>query len=101
MTVKLLRAGVTRIVEATEVSIYSVGTPDPSVIAPKDLPTAKIRAISVTRHSGGLSLFYVSNGPVNRETCTDNISEVEITEVFDCAYIENAHGATTEKVHAY
>jgi len=101
MTVKLLRSGVTRIVEAAEVSIYSAGTPDPKVVAPKNLPTGKVRAISVTLSAGGLRLFYVSDGPVNRETCVDSIDEGELTEAFDCAYIENAHGATTETVRAY
>lgn len=98
LTVKLYKSHTMKIVEAEEVNIYPAGSPEPIPTPlgsePMSLPTNTVREISVITHTGKQQAFYVSHYPR-----PDNFA-LEV-EFYDHAYIENAHGATTETVRAY
>ncbi|HLW51299.1 MAG TPA: hypothetical protein VKW06_00525 [Candidatus Angelobacter sp.] len=96
LTVKLCKGHTMKIVEASEVEIFPCGRA-PNSDAEPEKRTNSVREIAVTRWNGSHDVFYVSDGPVNDKVAHSGVD----VEYFDCAYIENAHGATTEKVHAY
>ena len=97
-TVKLIRGKVTKIVSANSINIFPAGTPsnknegEGTTQIPQ--ATNQVREMSVETTRGGQpETFFVGyegavciHGPV---------------ELWDCAYIENANGATTERVCAY
>lgn len=102
LTVKLVKGPDIKIVEAVEVNVLNAGRPKEPVIAPAGFATGAIREIHVSKWNESHRVYYVSNGPVNADTClTNRVFDGEApVEVFDHAYIENAHGATTESVYA-
>lgn len=98
-TVKLIRGKVAKIVAAVSINIFPAGKPatdDTVKEANSTVPQAtnQVREMSLeTLRNGEPETFFVGyegaicvHGPV---------------ELWDCAYIENASGATTERVHAY
>lgn len=97
LTVKLMKGHVTKIVEAIEVNIYPAGKPEPVPTPiggqPTSLPTNKVREVAGSTPNGGSFAFYISD--------SDAECQAGVVDLWDCAYIENAHGATTERVHAY
>ena len=96
LTVKLMRHHVTRIVEATHVAIYPAGKAEGSDDNPT-LRTNKVRELLVTTHSGSDFCFVIASNP-------DDVANSHLDlngEFWHCAYIENAHGATTETVRPY
>jgi len=100
-TVKLIRGKVTKIVEASSINIFPAGTPSnkADVISKEENPsvpqaTNKVREISVETQRGGQpETFFIG---YEDATCIHGP-----VELWDCAYIENSHGATTERVCAY
>lgn len=96
LTVKLCKGHRMKIVEASEVEVFPCGRAEQSDEKP-EARTNKVREISLTRWNGSHDVFYVSDEAVTPENSHAGPDE----ETFDCAYIENAHGATTERVHAY
>lgn len=89
LTVKLIRGHEMHIVEAVDVIVRNVGKPDPNVIASTNHPTDSIREVSVLLHAGHRESFHVSQlGALPGSGIP----------TWDVAYIENAHGATTERV---
>lgn len=97
LTVKLVRGNTTKIVEAVEVDINAAGKPDPlseegkEDTQPRPM-TNKVRAIKAYLHDGKEAWYYVASSDAD---CGNGA-----LELWDYAYIENAHGATTEKVYA-
>jgi hypothetical protein len=94
LTVKLMKGNSTKIIEAVEVDIHPCGRAEGSDDNPKRR-TNKVREIIVRTHSGSRDAFYVSVTPG-----VDSHAG-ESADMWDCAFIENAHGATTEAVHPY
>ena len=93
-TVKLVRSQEMKIVEAVGVSVYNVGKPHPTLDSPKAIATVdyindSIREIRVQLAEGHTESFYVSQLGI--------LPGSEIP-TWDMAYIENSHGATTERV---
>lgn len=100
LTIKLMKGHTMKIVEATEVNIYPAGKPElvptKKGAEPMELPTNKIRELSVKLYTGQQEAFYISDGDL---TPHEHLGSIET--LWDCAYVENAHGATTEKIAAY
>lgn len=94
LTVKLVRGHEMKIVEAVDVTVRNAGKPDPNVVAPANHPTDSIREVSVRLHPGHTESFYVSQLGALPGSATGG----EPIPTWDVAYIENAHGATTERV---
>jgi len=92
-TVKLKKGSSTKIVSADKVFIRACGK-DPQIVAPKDAHSLNIQAIDCISGVNGLETYYISHQPLTTE------NSFEVGEEFDCAYIENANGQTTERVHA-
>jgi hypothetical protein len=96
LTVKLMKDHTVTIIEATEVKIFPAGHAKGSGGDPKKR-TNEVREIEVKLHSGNtVGGYYVADPHKPRPQ-----GWAEEVEFYDCAYIENAHGATTERVHAY
>ena len=88
LTLKLMKGHTIKIIEATEINIY------PAHKSEDGRMDNKIREVAGTRYDGNSFAFYVAD-----EQKQDGFADC--VEFYKCAYIENAHGATTEKVHAY
>ena len=88
LTVKLMKGHVTKIIEATEVNIYPAHKGDDGRM------DNKIREVAGTKYDGNSFAFFVAE-----DSRHDGFADT--VEFYKCAYIENAHGATTEKVYAY
>jgi hypothetical protein len=91
-TVKLCKGHTMRLIEAVEVNIYPCGRAaggddDPSK------RTNKVREIAVETSTGQHLAFYVGYEPDTHLT--------GVTDWWDGAFIENAHGSTTENVRPY
>lgn len=93
LTVKLQKGHMTKIIEALEVDVYPCGKAPGSDENPR-LRTNAVREISVHTYGEGQQVFYVSEGDVDSHAGPS-------AEMWDVAYIENAHGATTERIRAY
>lgn len=93
MTVKLYKGHITKLVEAVEINIFPCGRAEGSDQDPK-LRTNKVREIEVVTHSGKTAVFYVSDGEAESQFGPG-------VETWNGAYIENAHGATTETVRPF
>lgn len=85
-TVKLMRGNTIKLVESETVHIYPAG----KAAAENEPCTDRVRGISVTLH-GNMQVFHVGDDP------TQIAGDVDL---YDCAYIENSNGATTERVYA-
>ena len=94
LTVKLVRGHEMKIVEAVDVTVRNAGKPHPNVVAPANHPTDSIREVSVRLHAGHTESFYVSQ----LGALPGSAMGGEPIPTWDVAYIENAHGATTERV---
>jgi len=96
-TVKLIRGNVTKLVAATTIVIYPAGKPEEAneSPAPPVVMTNKMREISVETSSGQKQAFYIGDD-ASREA-----AGIPVQELWDHAFIENANGATTERVYAY
>jgi hypothetical protein len=89
-TVKLVRNNTMRLVEAETINIYPAGLPDTEGTADNPAPlTNKIRGISVTL-GGKMEVFHVGDDP---SQITGDV------DLYECAYIENSNGSTTERVY--
>lgn len=98
LTVKLCKGRVTKIVEATEVNIYPCG-PDAGSDLDPSKRTSSIFEVSGTSWDGKSFAFYVRD--LQKPAPEDNFGFAPEVDFYGCAYIENAHGATTETVRAY
>lgn len=96
LTVKLYRGHTTRIVEATSVEIFACGKAKGSDDNPK-LRTNKVREISVLTHSGNHEVFFIADD--DKQLANSHAGAQ--SHFWMGAYIENAHGATTETVRPY
>jgi hypothetical protein len=96
LTVKLMKGHTMKIVEATTVNIFPAGkcepVPTPQGSEPMELPTCKVREISLDTYRGVKEAYFVGNAGAE--------CQYGPVELWDCAYIENVHGATTEKISA-
>ncbi len=116
LTVKIVRGNTTKIVEADTIKIVPVGKPANDIPAEvkkiaqelgdkevhvlgADCPTCEVppctnavREVILTKNKTSESFFVGYEGS---ESIADPV------ELWDCAYIENAHGATTERVCGY
>lgn len=101
-TVKLMRHNTITLVEAERVHIFPAGMPEQrDHISRMDCPggegckcppqplTNKIRGISVTMFSK-MEHFYIGDDPAFIPNDVD---------LYECAFIENSEGATTERVY--
>jgi len=88
MTLKLLKDGVVKIVEVTQVDVFPCGKAKGSDAKPH-LRTNKVREISAATPDGQRLTFYVGFAEESYAGDADR---------WAIAYVENAHGATTETV---
>lgn len=95
LTVKLCKGHSTKIIEALDVSVFPCGKTEGSDINPK-LRTNSVREIAVRTSEGKYEAFWVGR-PENASQCEAG----PVDDLYDVAYIENAHGATTETVRPY
>jgi len=95
LTVKLYKHHTTKIIEATEVNIFPNGRAEGSDNEPK-LRTNKVREISIQTYSGRQEVYYIAD---DDKQLAD--SHAGIADYWHGAYIENAHGATTETIRPY
>jgi len=93
LTVKLYKGHVMKVIEAVEVNIFPCGKAEGSDQDAK-LRTNRVREIALARYGGHTEVFYVSDGEAENQAGPG-------IETWDVAYIENAHGATTETVRPY
>jgi hypothetical protein len=98
-TVKLIRGKVTKIVGANSINIFPAGKPaadDTVKEANQTVPEAtnQVREMSVETINGGQPQTFF----IGYEGAACIHGKVEL---WDVAYIENANGATTERVCAY
>ncbi len=92
-TVKLFKGHTIKIIGANEINIYASGNPS---AAPAER-TNEVREISVCNLDGAhQEAYYIAdrNKPRPQGFAEDVV-------FYDCAYIENTNGATTETVRAY
>lgn len=100
LTVKLYRGHTTRIVEATSVETFACGKAEGSDANPT-LRTNKVREISVLTPGGAQEVFYVADDKKQFENSHGSGPQFGGSHFWNGAYIENAHGATTETVRPY
>jgi hypothetical protein len=98
LTVKLCKGSTTKIVEATEVNIYNSGPSAGSDVDPRKR-TGEVREVTGTSWNGNNFAFYVADP--HKTLPKDNFGFAPQVDFWGSAYIENAHGATTEVVRAY
>jgi hypothetical protein len=84
-TVKLMRNNCITLVEAEKVHVYPAGTPETT----DGIATNKIRAVSVSL-MGKMEVFHVGDDPKHFGGDVD---------LYECAFIENSNGSTTERVY--
>lgn len=87
-----------KIVEATEVNVYNSG---PSAGSDED-PTKRtgdVREVAGRSWDGKSFAFYIADP--HKPLPEDHFGFAPEVDFYGCAYIENAHGATTETVRAY
>src|SRR5437899_497128 len=96
LTLKLYRGHVTKIVEATELNIFPCGRADGSDDDPTKR-TNKVREIAITPYGGDPQVFFIADN----EEALKNAYCGDLAPFWNGAYIENAHGATTETVRPY
>lgn len=97
-TVKLCKGHSIKLVEAVEVNVYPCGPALGSDKDPKKRTNA-LREIAGITPEGTSFAYYVCDR--SKPIPKDNFGFADVVEFYDCAYIENARGATTETVHAY
>lgn len=92
LTVKLTTTTKMKIMEAQTVTINPVGKPTINQDKEAGVPpcTNAVKEIVLTTNGHSQSVFVGYEGA---ESIADPV------ELWDCAYIENAHGATTERVY--
>jgi hypothetical protein len=98
LTVKLYKGHTIKIVEATEVNVYNCGPAPGSADDPRKR-TRAVREVAGLGWHGGSFAFYVVDPDV--PVPEDHHGFAPQVDFWDVAYIENAHGATTETVRAY
>jgi hypothetical protein len=98
LTVKLCKGHTTKIIEATEVNVYNCG-PFAGSDADASKRVSDVREIAGTSWGGKSFAFYIVDP--NKKIPDDYYGFAREVIFWDCAYIENAHGATTETVRAY
>jgi hypothetical protein len=98
LTVKLCKGSTTKVVEATEVNIYNAGPAPGSDVDPRKR-TGEVREVAGTSWDGKTFAFYIADP--HRALPEDHFGFAAEVDFWGCAYIENAHGATTETVRAY
>jgi hypothetical protein len=98
LTVKLCKGHTIKIVEATEVNVYNCG-PAPGSEQDPGKRTGDVREIAGSSWDGKSFAFYIVDP--DRPIPEDHYGFARDVEFWHCAYIENAHGATTETVRAY
>ena len=100
-TVKLQRGRDMKLVQAEEINIYPCGHADGSDQDP-DKRTTAVLSIE-TRVGAEADCFWIADtksGPDSRNgKRPEGFADCVI--FYDCAYIENEHGATTEVVRPY
>ena len=92
-TIKLYRGHTMRLLQAESVQIFAAGPATKMADEVKDR-TNDVREIALSGSQDGSQVFYVS-----KAKCWAN--QDNPTDVYNYAYIENALGATTEKVYPY
>lgn len=97
-TVKLQKGHTMKIVEATEVNVYNCG-PFPGSDTDPNKRVVDVREVAGTSRDGESFAFYIVDP--NKPIPADRYGFAPELEFWHCAYIENAHGATTETVRAY
>lgn len=96
LTVKLCKGKTIKIIEAVEVSVFASGHAEGGDSDPTKR-TNEVREIEIKLHSGStVGGYYIADPRESRPK-----GWAEEVQFYDCAYIENAHGATTETVRAY
>lgn len=100
-TVKLCRGHVIELVEAKKVSIFPCGRSENSDNDPTKR-TNQVREVAVITSDGNSVVFYIADSPdhIKNSHAVPELMALS-TEHWDCAYIENSNGATTERIHAY
>lgn len=96
LTVKLCKGKTIKIIEAVEVSVFASGHAEGSDNDPSKR-TNEVRELEIKLHSGNtVGGYYVADPHKPRpQGWADEV------QFYDCAYIENAHGATTETVRPH
>jgi hypothetical protein len=96
LTVKLYRGHTTRIVEATSIEVFACGRAKGSDDKPT-MRTNKVREVSVVNDvNNKQEVFYIAD---DGEQLAN--SHAGTTHFWNGAYVENAHGATTEIIRPY
>lgn len=98
LTVKVCKGSTTKIVEATEVNVYNSGPALGSDGDPSKR-TGDVREVAGKSWDGKSFAFYITDP--NKPIPDDHYGFAREVDFWNCAYIENAHGATTETVRAY
>jgi hypothetical protein len=101
LTVKLYRGHTTRIVEATSIEVFACGKAEGSDEKPT-LRTNKVRELSVVNDvNGKQEVFYIADDGEQFANSHGSGPYLGGGHFWNGAYIENAHGATTETVRPY
>jgi hypothetical protein len=98
LTVKLMRGHTIKIVEATEVNVYNSGPAQGSEQDPAKR-TGDVREVAGRSWDGKTFAFYIVDP--YKPIPSDHYGFALEVDFWDCAYVENAHGATTETIRAY
>ena len=97
-TVKLFKGHSIKFIEAVEVNIYPCG-PAPGSDRDLTLRTNEVRSIEGMTPEGKSFAFYVTDA--SKPIPNGRFGLAEKVDLYDCAYIENSRGATTERIFAY
>lgn len=90
-TIKLYRGHTIKIVQADSIEVFAAGPAAKMADDPKQR-TNDVRELSAVNEGKGNQVFYIC-----KQKCYADVH----SSVYAYAYIENAAGATTEKIYPY
>lgn len=95
-TVKFYKGHQSKIVEAECINIFPAGVGEPN--EPKGSRSNKVREVQIVVPAAAKAdVYYVGYS----DAAIEGYPDIPVPTLYDVAFIENAHGATTETVRAY